>query len=219
MPDTFDIDLGRHSRRLRVDTIVRLRWLAVIGQTTTIVVTHFILAFPLPLAPCLLVISASALLNLGLRLGFGTQRSSGNRSGIGDARLRHSATLRPALHDRRHRKPVFDAFSRADHDFGGLAVGRRHPGPVGSDDRRGDGPDLLPLSAALVSGRGRAAAVYLQRRHLGRDRPGVGLHRRLCLACGRRSAQACRCPDRHRTCHCPRAASDPARRFGRRCRP
>ena len=70
MANTLDIDLGRRSRRLRVDTLVRLRWLAVCGQATAVFVIHFILGFPLPLGLCLLVIAASAWLNIGLRVRF-----------------------------------------------------------------------------------------------------------------------------------------------------
>ncbi len=71
MAELIDIDLGRHSRRLRVDTLVKLRWLALLGQAAALVVTHFGLHFSLPLGPCLLVIAASAWLNIGLRLRFG----------------------------------------------------------------------------------------------------------------------------------------------------
>ena len=71
MADLRDIDLGRKSRRLRVDTLVRLRWLAVCGQACAILVTHFIFDFPLPLGLSLLVIAASALLNIVVRLRFG----------------------------------------------------------------------------------------------------------------------------------------------------
>jgi two-component system sensor histidine kinase RegB len=71
MPNDLDIDLGRKSRRLRVDTPVRLRWLAVFGQTMAVFITHFGLGFPLPLGLCLLVIAASTWLNVGLRLKFG----------------------------------------------------------------------------------------------------------------------------------------------------
>src|SRR5947199_4558756 len=68
MPDLSDIDLGSHARRLRVDTLVRLRWLAVAGQSAAVLGTHFGLRFRLPIAPCLLAIAVSAALNLALRL-------------------------------------------------------------------------------------------------------------------------------------------------------
>jgi two-component system sensor histidine kinase RegB len=71
MPDTNALDLGRSARRLRVQTLVRLRWLAVTGQMAALLVVHFLLAFPLPFAWCLLVIAASCVLNIVLRLRFG----------------------------------------------------------------------------------------------------------------------------------------------------
>ena len=60
-----------HPRRhVRLDTLVRLRWLAVIGQTTAVLVVHFGLEFDLPLWACLAVIALSAWLNVALRLRF-----------------------------------------------------------------------------------------------------------------------------------------------------
>jgi len=68
MPDLSDIDLGRRARRLRVDTLVRLRWLAIAGQSTAVLGTFFGLRFNLPIGPCLLGIAVSAALNVALRL-------------------------------------------------------------------------------------------------------------------------------------------------------
>src|SRR6202521_2565506 len=60
-----------HPRRnVRLDTLVRLRWLAVIGQTAAVLVVHSVFDFTLPLTACLLVIGCSAALNLTLRLRF-----------------------------------------------------------------------------------------------------------------------------------------------------
>jgi two-component system sensor histidine kinase RegB len=70
MPEHSDIGLGRRARRLRVDTIVRLRWLAIAGQSAAVVATHYVLGFPLPFGFCFLAIAASAWLNIGLRLRF-----------------------------------------------------------------------------------------------------------------------------------------------------
>lgn len=70
MPEHSDIGLGRRARRLRVDTIVRLRWLAIAGQSAAVVATHYLLGFPLPFGVCFLAIAASAWLNIGLRLRF-----------------------------------------------------------------------------------------------------------------------------------------------------
>ncbi|GLK66407.1 ActS/PrrB/RegB family redox-sensitive histidine kinase [Hansschlegelia plantiphila] len=57
-------------RHLRLDTLVRLRWLAVAGQSLAVVVVHVGLAAPLPIAACLAVIACSAGLNVALRLLF-----------------------------------------------------------------------------------------------------------------------------------------------------
>ncbi|MGA2128196.1 MAG: ActS/PrrB/RegB family redox-sensitive histidine kinase [Xanthobacteraceae bacterium] len=57
-------------RSVRLDTLVRLRWLAVIGQTAAVLVVHYVLDFTLPLGDCLIVIALSASLNVALRLIF-----------------------------------------------------------------------------------------------------------------------------------------------------
>ena len=55
------------SRSLRLDTLVRLRWLAVAGQTAAVLAVRFGLGFSLPTALCLILIGLSAALNLVLR--------------------------------------------------------------------------------------------------------------------------------------------------------
>ena len=57
---------------LRLQTLVRLRWLAVGGQTVAVLFVHLGLGFALPLAPCLAVIALSAWLNLFLSLRWRT---------------------------------------------------------------------------------------------------------------------------------------------------
>jgi two-component system sensor histidine kinase RegB len=79
MRDLADLNLGGRARRLRVDTIVRLRWLAVAGQILAIFTTYFGLGFSLPLALCFIAISASAWLNIGLRLRFSASYRLGDR--------------------------------------------------------------------------------------------------------------------------------------------
>ena len=69
MTDSVYLDLGRRSRRLRVDTLVKLRWLAVFGQLAAVLLVRFGLGFPIPLIPltiCLLFIAGSAWLNVVL---------------------------------------------------------------------------------------------------------------------------------------------------------
>ncbi len=53
---------------LRLRTLVRLRWLAVIGQSIAIFSVHFMLGFKVPLGPCLAIIALSAWLNIFLTL-------------------------------------------------------------------------------------------------------------------------------------------------------
>ncbi|HZH50711.1 MAG TPA: ActS/PrrB/RegB family redox-sensitive histidine kinase [Microvirga sp.] len=63
-------NLTRHARQLRLDTLVRLRWLAVAGQTAAVAGVRFGLGFPLPFGLCFLVIAASVWVNLLLRIQF-----------------------------------------------------------------------------------------------------------------------------------------------------
>ncbi len=62
-------DAQTHAQQyVRLDTLVRLRWLAVIGQTAAVLVVQFALDFELPLWPCLAVIAISAWLTVVLML-------------------------------------------------------------------------------------------------------------------------------------------------------
>jgi two-component system sensor histidine kinase RegB len=63
-------NLSRRSRGLSLRTLVILRWLAIAGQSATIVVATAFLHFDLPLWPCLAVIATSVAMNLwaGARL-------------------------------------------------------------------------------------------------------------------------------------------------------
>jgi two-component system sensor histidine kinase RegB len=61
----------RHPRRyVRLDTILRLRWLAVLGQLAAIFIVIQGLEFDLPIVPCVVIIGLSALLNLVLQMAF-----------------------------------------------------------------------------------------------------------------------------------------------------
>lgn len=72
----------RHPRRnVRLDTLVRLRWLAIIGQTTAVLVVYYGLEFELPIYACLAAIVLAAWLNVALRLRFHmTQRLEPDRA-------------------------------------------------------------------------------------------------------------------------------------------
>jgi len=61
-------DYARGLQHMRVNTLIRLRWLAIIGQTITVVAVQFGFGFSLPFVACLIVIAASALLNIVLTI-------------------------------------------------------------------------------------------------------------------------------------------------------
>src|SRR5438067_8099325 len=69
-------DLGhdqiQQGRNVRLETLVRLRWLAVIGQATAVLVVYLGLDFDLPVWACLAVIALAAWLNIALRVRFRT---------------------------------------------------------------------------------------------------------------------------------------------------
>jgi len=61
----------RHPRRhVRLDTILRLRWLAALGQLAAIFIVAQGFEFDVPIIPCLVIVSLSALLNLALQIAF-----------------------------------------------------------------------------------------------------------------------------------------------------
>src|SRR3979411_1996454 len=61
----------RHPRRyVRLDTILRLRWLAALGQLAAIFIVVQGLEFDLPVVPCVTIVGLSALLNLVLQTAF-----------------------------------------------------------------------------------------------------------------------------------------------------
>ncbi len=63
-------DLSLNARRLRLDTLVRLRWLAVIGQSIAVMGVHFGLGYKLPFGAAFTLIAISAGLNLALRVRY-----------------------------------------------------------------------------------------------------------------------------------------------------
>ncbi|WP_026060383.1 ActS/PrrB/RegB family redox-sensitive histidine kinase [Pseudaminobacter salicylatoxidans] len=54
----------QQTARLRLNTLIRLRWLAIIGQSATVVIVAYWWQFPLPVSLCFTLIACSAWLNL-----------------------------------------------------------------------------------------------------------------------------------------------------------
>src|SRR5438874_2352485 len=70
MTDVAVSDFRHPSRHVRLDTILRLRWLAALGQFAAIFIVAQGLDFDVPVVPCLALVGLSALLNLSLQIAF-----------------------------------------------------------------------------------------------------------------------------------------------------
>src|SRR5438067_12730914 len=74
MTDVAASDFRQPRRHVRLDTILRLRWLALLGQLAAIFIVAQGLEFDVPILPCITIDSLSALLNLALQVTFNTMR-------------------------------------------------------------------------------------------------------------------------------------------------
>lgn len=83
MADQLDIALARASRRLRLDTLVRLRWMAVLGQGLAIAFVNLGLGFEVPLAACIGLLTASVWLNIALRVRYPMSHRLSGRAASG----------------------------------------------------------------------------------------------------------------------------------------
>jgi two-component system, sensor histidine kinase RegB len=63
-------DFRQPRRYVRLDTILRLRWLAALGQLVAIFIVAQGLEFDVPIVPCVTIVAFSALLNLALQIAF-----------------------------------------------------------------------------------------------------------------------------------------------------
>jgi two-component system, sensor histidine kinase RegB len=70
MTDVAASDFRQPRRHVRLDTILRLRWLAALGQLAAIFIVAQGLEFDLPVIPCIAIIGFSALVNLALQIAF-----------------------------------------------------------------------------------------------------------------------------------------------------
>ncbi len=75
MTPTLHPDDPQPFHRLRLSTLIRLRWLAIIGQSLAVITVAYWLDFPMPVSSCFTLIAGSAWLNLFLALRYpATQR-------------------------------------------------------------------------------------------------------------------------------------------------
>src|SRR6187397_1248722 len=70
MSDVAASDFRLPHRYVRLDTILRLRWLAALGQLTAIFIVAQGLEFDFPVIACVAIVGISALLNLALQIAF-----------------------------------------------------------------------------------------------------------------------------------------------------
>src|SRR3954447_12192738 len=70
MTDVDASDFRLPQRYVRLDTILRLRWLAALGQLTAIFIVAQGLEFAFPTLACVAIVGVSALLNLVLQIAF-----------------------------------------------------------------------------------------------------------------------------------------------------
>src|SRR5215475_13849846 len=70
MTDVAASEFRQPSRYVRLDTILRLRWLAVLGQLAAVFIVSQGLNFDFAVVPCLVIIGLSALINLAVQTIF-----------------------------------------------------------------------------------------------------------------------------------------------------
>lgn len=70
MTDVAPSEFRHPSRHVRLDTILRLRWLAVLGQLSAVFIVSQGLNFTFAVIPCLVIIGLSALINLAVQTIF-----------------------------------------------------------------------------------------------------------------------------------------------------
>jgi two-component system, sensor histidine kinase RegB len=63
----------------RVDTLIWLRWLAILGQTLTLSFTYIALGFSMPVGWCFLAVGVSVCINVALRIKFSPNERVGER--------------------------------------------------------------------------------------------------------------------------------------------
>src|ERR1700738_1369184 len=70
MSDVAASDFRNPHRYVRLDTLLRVRWLAALGQLAAIFILPQCLESNVPVVPCVAIIGLSALLNLALQIAF-----------------------------------------------------------------------------------------------------------------------------------------------------
>jgi len=81
-PSLRHAQFGPSSRRIRLQTLVWLRWLAVAGQTITVLIVGLLLKFPIPIQEAAVLVGALAIANLALSIWFPQTHRLGPKSAL-----------------------------------------------------------------------------------------------------------------------------------------
>ena len=209
----------RHPRRhVRLDTILRLRWLAALGQLAAIFIVAQGLEFDVPVIPCVAIVGLSALAQSRAADRLQPDAAAGTGLCRGAARAQHRRTRGTVVPHRRPAKPVLVPVPRPGPDLGDRAADPADHCTWRARGRLRLGAGILPSAAAMGQRRPAGAAADLSVRRLALDRGRDRRHLALCVPGHRRSAETLRRAGRDRTGADPRAASHPDRRPCRRRR-
>ncbi len=66
--------------RVRLRTLIVIRWVAIIGQAITLLVVNFVLGYPVPLLPALATVAVSAVINFWAAIGRRSPERLGDRA-------------------------------------------------------------------------------------------------------------------------------------------
>ena len=194
-----DIRAHDPNHGLRLNTLIKLRWLAIIGQSAAVIVVAFGLDFPLPVGLCFALIAASAWLNVHLAIRYSAAHPPRAAGGTWHSHIRCVSACRPALHDGRPHQPVLAFDDGARGDLGHIAAAALDRASGLSGGGADNGARRVPPSASLVPGHGTGDAADLHYRRV--DRRGVEhrVYRGLRLPGGEGGAASGQRSRRHRT--------------------
>ena len=219
MTDIAASDFRHPSRYVRLDTILRLRWLAVLGQLAAVFIVAQGLNFELPIVPCLAIIGLSALINLAVQTIFNPMQRlepiyAAALLALNIVELAALLFLTGGLQN------PFSFLFLAPVLISATALPIRLTIALGLVAVAcASNLVFYHYPAALGRRRSAGAAADLSVRRLALDRARDRRHLALRLPGHRGIAKALRRARRHRTGADTRTASDPARRACRRCRP
>ena len=117
----IEANFGHEARRLRVGTLVRLRWIAVAARSRRCW-WRLCAGHRLPDSAGRALRGGAARLQPVPAAALLSRQEAGGESDDADPRLRHRPAGADAVPDRRPRQPVRGAADRADDDLGGVAI-------------------------------------------------------------------------------------------------